>query len=179
MSLRRTFLRDGAPVEVSAERLGGDRWRVRVGERALEFRAAALGDGGVRMTPVGPEAGAAATAYGAAAGKGFMVRVAGRTVTLQLPQPGRGGRGGGGSDGVVRAPMTGTVLAVSCQPGDEVAADQTLVVVTAMKMEHKLCAGIAGVVRRIDAKVGQTVDQGVALVEVEPKAAPADAEPKP
>jgi geranyl-CoA carboxylase alpha subunit len=98
-----------------------------------------------------------------------MVRVAGRTTTLQEPQTGRARGGASGGDGVVRAPMTGTVLAVSCKPGDEVLADQTLVVVTAMKMEHKLTAGIAGVVKRVDAAIGQTVDQGAALVEVEPK----------
>jgi biotin carboxyl carrier protein len=178
MSFRRTFVRDGEAVEVTAERVGGDHWRVRVGDRALEFRAAALGDGGVRLVPVGPDAGAATTAYGAAAGKAYMVRVGGRTFTLQQPQPGRSG-GASGADGIVRAPMTGTVLAVSCQPGDEVEADQTLVVVTAMKMEHKLNAGIAGVVKRVDAKVGQTVDQGAALVEVEPRTAPATAQAKP
>jgi biotin carboxyl carrier protein len=65
--------------------------------------------------------------------------------------------------------MTGTVLAVSCKAGDVVAADQTLVVVTAMKMEHKLTAGIAGTVKRVDTAVGSTVEQGASLVEVEPQ----------
>jgi biotin carboxyl carrier protein len=58
---------------------------------------------------------------------------------------------------------------VSCKAGDVVAADQTLVVVTAMKMEHKLSAGIAGVVKRVDTAVGATVEQGASLVEVEPQ----------
>jgi biotin carboxyl carrier protein len=106
---------------------------------------------------------------GAQAGKSYMVRVAGRTFTLDEPQKGRARSGAAGGDGAVRAPMTGTVLAVSCKVGDAVTADQTLVVVTAMKMEHKLVAGVAGVVKRVDAAVGGTVEQGAVLVEVEPQ----------
>ena len=77
-------------------------------------------------------------------------------------------RGGVASDGTVRAPMTGTVLEVSCAPGDAVDADQTLVVVSAMKMEHKLSAGVAGVVQSVTTEPGATVDQGAALIVVEP-----------
>ena len=169
MTFKKTYLRDGAPVEVEAQRVAGDHWRVRVGDAVHEFRAAALGDGGVRIVPVGADAKPATTAYGAKAGKAFMVRVAGKTFTLQEPEKGRARGGASGGDGVVRAPMTGTVLAVSCKAGDVVAADQTLVVVTAMKMEHKLTAGIAGTVKRVDTAVGSTVEQGAALVEVEPQ----------
>ncbi len=166
-SIRKTWLRDGAPVEVTAERVGGDHWRVRVGDATHEFRVAPLGDGGVRIVPVGAEAEPACVAFGVATGKAFMVRVGGRTFTLQEPDATRRGGGAGGGDGVVRAPMTGTVLQVNCQVGDEVAADQPLVVLSAMKMEHKLVAGIAGTVRKVVAVTGSTVDQGTALVEVE------------
>lgn len=65
--------------------------------------------------------------------------------------------------------MTGTVLEVACKPGDQVDAEQTLVVVSAMKMEHKLTAGIAGVVQSVSTEEGATVDQGDALVVVEPQ----------
>ena len=84
-----------------------------------------------------------------------MVRVDGRTWTLEAPAARRGGAGGSGGDGVVRAPMTGTVLEVACKPGDVVEAKQTLVVVSAMKMEHKLTAGVAGVVRKVAAHEGR------------------------
>jgi biotin carboxyl carrier protein len=65
--------------------------------------------------------------------------------------------------------MSGTVLDVHCKSGDTVAADQTLVVLSAMKMEHKLSAGVAGVVRKVAASSGATVDQGELLIEVEPE----------
>jgi biotin carboxyl carrier protein len=63
------------------------------------------------------------------------------------------------------------VLDVAGAPGDTVTADQTLVVVSAMKMEHKLTAGLPGVVASVAAKKGATVDQGAVLVVVEPTAA--------
>jgi biotin carboxyl carrier protein len=173
MTFKKTYLRDGVPVAVEAQRLAGDHWRVRVGDAVHEFRAAALGDGGVRMVPVGPNAQAACTAYGAKAGKTYMVRVAGRTLTLHEPEASRARGGAGGSDGVVRAPMTGTVMKVQCKVGDVVEADQTLAVLTAMKMEHKLSAGIAGVVRKVLAQEGGTVEQGSVLVEVEARGAEA------
>ncbi len=167
MKLKKDFVVGDAAVTVAAESLGGDRWRVRIGERVLEFTAAALGDGGVRLVPNGSDR--AQVAYGAPAGKQFMVRVAGRTHTLAAPS-GRGGGRGAGADGSVIAPMTGTVLEVNCKPGDRVAEDQTLVVLSAMKMEHKLIAGVAGTVEKVAATKGGTVDQGAVLVVVVPDA---------
>ncbi|MBL9075864.1 MAG: hypothetical protein JNL08_00085 [Planctomycetes bacterium] len=169
MKVRKEYVRDGKPVAVVAEPLDGDRWRVRVGDRVYEFSAQALGDGGVKLAPKGQEFERSFVAYGAAAGKDFMVRVLGRTHTLTAPA-GRKGTGGAGADGTVRAPMTGTVMDVLCKVGDTVAADQTLVVVSAMKMEHKLTAGVAGVVQSVAAKKGGTVDQGAVLAVVEAKA---------
>lgn len=167
MKISKEYVRGGKTVAVSAEHIEGDRWRVRVGEQSYEYHAVALGDGGVRLAPVGQEFERSFVAYGAPAGKEFMVRVNGRTHTLAAPANKRGG-GGGGADGTIRAPMTGTVLDVMCKPGDTVAADQALVVLSAMKMEHKLTAGIAGIVQSVAAKKGGTVDQGAALVVVEP-----------
>ncbi len=166
MKITREFVRDGKTVAVTAEHVEGDRWRVRVGDAVHEFFAKERSDGGLRLQQVGDDAARACVAYGAPAAKAFMVRVDGHTHTLEAPASKRGGSGGG-ADGTVRAPMTGTVLEVSCKPGDVVTADQTLVVVSAMKMEHKLTAGIAGTVRSVTATKGAIVDQGAALVVVD------------
>ncbi|MEC8653601.1 MAG: biotin/lipoyl-containing protein [Planctomycetota bacterium] len=168
MKLSREFVRDGEAVSVQVERVEGDRFRVRVGEHVYEYDARALPDGGVRLQQLG-EGGKGGVAYGAGSQQSYMVRVDGRTHALEAPQR-RGGAGGAGGDGTVRAPMTGTVLEVSCKPGDQVDAEQTLAVVSAMKMEHKLSAGIAGVVQSVSTKAGATVDQGDALIVVEPAA---------
>jgi 3-methylcrotonyl-CoA carboxylase alpha subunit len=68
---------------------------------------------------------------------------------------------------VIDAPMTGTVLDVPVNVGDAVTADATVVVLNAMKMEHKLRAGVAGVVKEVSCKAGEIVDQGRVLVRVE------------
>jgi len=175
MKVRREFARNGEKVTVTAERLEGDRWRVQIGGRTLELTALPIGDGGLRLITDDDDGLRSHVAFGASAGKDLMVRVDGRTFTLSPPAE-RGGGGALGADGVVRAPMTGTVLDVLCAAGDEVAADQTLVVLSAMKMEHKLAAGIAGTVRAVSATVGATVDQGSELVIVEPAPIDPDAD---
>lgn len=65
----------------------------------------------------------------------------------------------------VRAPLAGTVVDVSAVSGDEVAAHQPLVTIEAMKMEHTVLAGGAGIVT-IDVRVGDLVraDQIVASI---------------
>lgn len=171
MKLKKDFVVGDATVSVAAESLDGDRWRVLIGDRVHEFTATALGDGGVRLVPQGSDR--ALVAFGVPVGKQFMVRVAGRTHTLAAPS-GRGGGRGAGADGSVIAPMTGTVLDVLCKVGDRVAEDQTLVVLSAMKMEHKLIAGVAGTVAKVDVQKSGTVEQGAVLVVVTPDASAAE-----
>lgn len=175
MKMTREFVREGEAVAVVLESIEGDCYRVRVGDQSYEYDARALADGGVRLQRLasgdgGSEAGSrGSVAYGAGSKQNYMVRVDGKTHALEAPASRRGGAGGAGvSDGTVRAPMTGTVLDVLCQVGDEVDADQTLVVVSAMKMEHKLTAGVAGVVQSVATAKDATVDQGDELVVVEP-----------
>ena len=108
MKTNKEYLRSGKSVAVSAEHVAGDRWRVRVGDKVYEYHAQSLGDGGVRLAPVGEEFERSFVSYGAVAGKDYMVRVNGRTHTLVSPAA-RQAAGGGGADGTVRAPMTGTV----------------------------------------------------------------------
>jgi biotin carboxyl carrier protein len=169
MKLQKQFVRGGETVAVTAEHVAGDRWRVRVGDAVYDVDALAVGDGGVRVVPVGEELEKAFVAYAAAAGADTMVRANGRTFVLAAPAGRRGG-GAAGGDGKVRAPMTGTVLDVLCKPGDVVAANQPIVVLSAMKMEHKLAAGVDGVVESVAAQKGGTVDQGAVLAVVTPKA---------
>jgi len=167
MKLSREFVRDGETVAVHVESIEGDRYRVRVGEHIYEYDARALADGGVRIQRLGEDA-KGSVAYGAGSQQAYMVRVDGKTHALQAPASRRSGGAGGRSDGTVRAPMTGTVLEVLCKLGDVVEADQTLVVVSAMKMEHKLTAGVAGTVQSVATEAGATVDQGAELVVVVP-----------
>jgi len=66
----------------------------------------------------------------------------------------------------VRTPMPGTVVAVHVASGDRVQHGQLLLTVEAMKMEHKLSAATAGIVR-LALRAGDLValDQVVACIE--------------
>jgi acetyl-CoA/propionyl-CoA carboxylase, biotin carboxylase, biotin carboxyl carrier protein len=75
-----------------------------------------------------------------------------------------------GSDGVVVAPMPGTVLSVDVTVGDSVDAGAGLGVLEAMKMELALKAPVAGRVAEVNAAVGGSVELGKRLfvIEAEP-----------
>ncbi len=65
------------------------------------------------------------------------------------------------------APMPGTVLAVHVTPGDSVTAGQLLMIVEAMKMEHRITAPQAGVVGEVRAHRGDQVSGGDLLAVIE------------
>ena len=67
----------------------------------------------------------------------------------------------------LKAPMPGLVIRVSIAIGDTVAAGQGLVVIEAMKMENELRCVAGGRVKAIRAVVGQAVEKGQLLVEIE------------
>jgi biotin carboxyl carrier protein len=67
----------------------------------------------------------------------------------------------------LKAMMPGRVINVLVKVGDEVAAQQGLLVVEAMKMENELKAPKAGKVVEIKVKPGQTVEKGELLLVVE------------
>jgi biotin carboxyl carrier protein len=57
---------------------------------------------------------------------------------------------------------------VQAQPGEKVAAGDSLVVLEAMKMENELKAGASGVVKSVRVAPGEAVEKGQVLVEFEP-----------
>ena len=66
--------------------------------------------------------------------------------------------------GGLAAPMPGTVLAVHVSPGDPVSAGQLLMIMEAMKMEHRITAPHPGVVGAIGPRPGDQVAAGDVLV---------------
>lgn len=65
------------------------------------------------------------------------------------------------------APMNGTVLRVMVKEGDAVVGGQTLLVLEAMKMEHRVSAQNDGTVRQLTVAEGDLVDAGTVLVVVD------------
>jgi 3-methylcrotonyl-CoA carboxylase alpha subunit len=78
----------------------------------------------------------------------------------------RGGPGGGASDGALRAPMPGRIVAAPLKAGDAVAKGQPVVVLEAMKMEHALTAPFDGVVETVSVAVGDQATEGAVLAVV-------------
>ncbi|MDQ3124322.1 MAG: acetyl/propionyl/methylcrotonyl-CoA carboxylase subunit alpha [Pseudomonadota bacterium] len=70
------------------------------------------------------------------------------------------------SDGALRAPMPGKIVAAPAKPGDRVAKGQPVVVLEAMKMEHALVAPFDGVVGEISVSVGDQVAADTVLARV-------------
>ncbi|HEY2815051.1 MAG TPA: carboxyl transferase domain-containing protein, partial [Acidimicrobiales bacterium] len=66
----------------------------------------------------------------------------------------------------IEAPMQGTIVTVHVSVGDEVRANQPLLVIESMKMEHVIAAEQPGVVEQIAVEIGATVYAGGLLVAI-------------
>ena len=77
----------------------------------------------------------------------------------RFPSAGRAEVSGG-----LKAPMPGNVTAVHVAAGDAVAQDQLLLVLEAMKMEHRITAPAAGTVTELLVGDGDQVDNGALLI---------------
>jgi len=93
------------------------------------------------------------------------VRLGGQTFMLARRAPRKDAVAGAGA-GRVAAPMPGRVLAVDVAAGDHVAAGDRLLVLEAMKMEHRITARAAGVVSAVHIATGDQVADGMVLVEI-------------
>jgi acetyl-CoA/propionyl-CoA carboxylase, biotin carboxylase, biotin carboxyl carrier protein len=70
-------------------------------------------------------------------------------------------------EGAVVAPMQGTIVKVLVEEGQEVAADEAVCVLEAMKMESEIRAQTAGRVREVFVEAGKIVRSGEPLVVLE------------
>ena len=98
---------------------------------------------------------------------GVALDEAGAAFTFVEPPPQGAVDEAGGGDGLVRAPIGGRVVSVAIAVGDEVEAGQVLLVLEAMKMEHRVPASIAGRVRRVAVAAGDQVSARQPLVELQ------------
>ncbi len=91
-----------------------------------------------------------------------------------IRQAAEAGPGSGSADpGHIKAPMDGQVTAVAVAPDDHVEPGDLLVILEAMKIEHRLRAPLAGRVAALQASVGDRCRLGAELVRIDPE------EPKP
>ena len=101
----------------------------------------------------------------------ILVAVEGRVYEFSTAQGNQGRERksqAGGWEPEIRSPMPGKILEVRVSQGDEVEANQTLVVLEAMKMENTLASGARARVKTIHVAPGELVELGQILVELEP-----------
>lgn len=101
---------------------------------------------------------------------GGTVALDGRVVRWTWPAPPSASAEHGGqgtSSGEVTAPMPGKIVSVTTDVGAQVDEHALLVVLEAMKMEHRIEAPLAGTVREIRVKPGDLVTSGALLVTIE------------
>jgi methylmalonyl-CoA carboxyltransferase small subunit len=70
-------------------------------------------------------------------------------------------------DKVCRSPVAGVVVRVNAQPGQQIQANDPLLVLEAMKMETNITSPFAGKIKAINAGVGDGVQVQQVLVEFE------------
>ena len=140
--------------------------RVRVGDRPPVAASAARTDDGLVLTVEGRTTRVLLAAQGAVT----WLHLDGATHAVHELPPVRLHAGAASTDGEVRSPMPGTVIAVRVAEGESVEEGQVLLVVEAMKMEHALVAPGAGEVTQLLARTGDqvVVDQLLAAVTPAP-----------
>jgi methylmalonyl-CoA carboxyltransferase small subunit len=68
---------------------------------------------------------------------------------------------------VCRSPVTGLVIKVNVEPGQAVFADDTIMVLEAMKMETNVAALLDGTVKSVRVAAGDSVKVNQVIVELE------------
>ena len=93
----------------------------------------------------------------------WWVHVNGHTMQFELIEP---GASSADDEGGLSAPMPGKILEVHVSVGQSVKSGDVLMVMEAMKMEHKIVAGSDGVVEAIHFAEGDQVPQGAELLSL-------------
>lgn len=94
----------------------------------------------------------------------WWIHFQGRIYVTNMHEP--GSKNSSLSEGSLSAPMPGTILDVLVKSGQRVRQGQTLLVMEAMKMEHRIQAPKAGEVIAVHFETGDRVDMGANLVEI-------------
>ena len=124
-----------------------------------EYRASVLTDGRIMVQLNGRSR----IAHSAKVGDVWWVHIDGHIFCIEKTEA---GSADGDSDGGMTAPMPGKILEVKVADGQKVEAGELLLVMEAMKMEHRIVAPTDGVVAKVNFSTGDQVQQGDVLVEM-------------
>ncbi|MDG1550385.1 MAG: biotin/lipoyl-binding protein [Candidatus Poseidoniaceae archaeon] len=147
------FRIDGETVEVTLAK-NGDLWTL------SENNASILPDGRIRLES---KEGTIFFAHSAKVGDTWWIHIGGHTFCIDHVEPGAAEDDEGSG---LSAPMPGKVLQVLVEVGQIVESGQPLMILEAMKMEHRIIASQEGTVSAINFSEGDQVQQGSALLEL-------------
>jgi 3-methylcrotonyl-CoA carboxylase alpha subunit len=142
---------------------------------AVRQATVAWGEGGAKVTVDGMSAAVAAADDPERPAENPLIEVVGgavavaggRQIHVALPRHDSLDARAVSTDGVVRAPMNGKVVATFVAPGQHVKKGARVALMEAMKMEHSLTAPIDGVVREVPAVAGTQAVEGAVIARIE------------
>jgi len=145
----------------------GDIWSLLVDSAEPVLSSPALRPGRSYEVTIGEQAGGELAVY--VNRRAVPVSIHGLTGPRAQRRATRVDRAGEAPSGPLNvvAPMPGRIVKVLVNEGDAVVARQGVVVVEAMKMENEVRSPIAGEIKEIKVKPGDTVEGGALLVVVE------------
>jgi acetyl/propionyl-CoA carboxylase alpha subunit len=153
---------DGAPHQARLQALGGNRYRLAIGDAASELAVLACGPDGMTLAS---DHGFERLAW-AWDDDTLVVSLRGRQCRLHDDSLRGAGRAETAHGGAIRAPMAGRIVALQVAAGDTVRKGQPLLVLEAMKMEHPSLAPADATVARVCVEPGAQVATGALLVEL-------------
>lgn len=156
-------------VDVRVETLGSGRFSVTVDGKSCEVDAVFADDGGLSFI-IG---NASYEARFTDDNETTLVALRGAVVPVHLVDErslaaSAAGAGKVGGDQNITAPMPGKIVKILTKVGETVPAGHGLIVMEAMKMENELKALHPGVVARIAATEGSSVEKGALLMVLSP-----------
>ena len=104
-------------------------------------------------------------AHAVADGDDRWVFLDGEVYVFEITREGR--KRTGAHHGTLTAPMPATVIRINTPAGTPVKRGETLLVLEAMKMELPIRATTDGTVKAVNCRVGDLVQAGVSLIELE------------
>ncbi len=161
------YLVDGTSVEVKVEG-DGDQLQVSIGDEKLVIETCQLSDHQISLKVDGE----LRRVFVVENQERTYVHIGGKVIILdnaakEADRQRSGAGTSGAAPGAITSPMPGNLIKVMVQEGDTVEEGQALVIVEAMKMENEIRSPSDGVVKSVNFSVGDLVDAGVPIVELE------------
>jgi 3-methylcrotonyl-CoA carboxylase alpha subunit len=159
-----TFRQGQVALQNVTLRYGNGPSTLSIGDREFEFASTMTGDGAFDLTLDGMKSRVVAVVEG----HELYLRTRNGRFDLHWVDPFGGETEEQAGEDRIVAPLPGTVVALLAEEGATLEKGAPILTLEVMKMEQTLRAPFAGVLKAIKCKVGDIVQEGVELAEVEP-----------